>query len=149
MSLLSTPVRRLEGITYWVIEDSAAIHDFINTEIRREWEKDALSEHRDPKDDPWLRSLSKRRWSLEIMEMARIKLSPEIMAYVDAKSGYIFSESLAKRSRELQESINGGGLVIWPLVVKKEDTVLVDGYCRHATLKAMSVSRTYAYVGVL
>jgi hypothetical protein len=45
-------IRRLEGITYWVIDDPKAIFDFINTEVRKEWEADARSEHRDPKDDP-------------------------------------------------------------------------------------------------
>jgi hypothetical protein len=48
-------------VTYWVIEDPVAIHDFINTEIKQEWETDARSEHRDPEDDPWLKSLAKRK----------------------------------------------------------------------------------------
>lgn len=146
---MSTPLRRLDGITYWVIEDSEAIHDFINTEIRREWETDAISERRDPKDDPWLKTLSKRRWNLKVTEIARIKLNPDIMNYVDAERGYVFSKSLAKRSRELQEYIKMGGLVVWPLVVRKEDMQLVDGYCRYSTVKAMGVSRTYAYIGML
>jgi hypothetical protein len=146
---LSTPIRRLEGITYWLIEDSEAIYDFINKEIRNEWETDVASEHRDPKNDPWLKSLSKRRWSLETVEMTRIELNPEIMNYVDVERGYVFSESLAKRSQELQKSIEMGGLAIWPLIVRKEGMQLVDGYCRYATLKAMEVRRTYAYVGIL
>ena len=65
----TTPIRRLEGITYWVIENPEAIHDFINTEIRKELEADARSEHRDPKDDPWLRTLLKRKWHLEMMDI--------------------------------------------------------------------------------
>jgi hypothetical protein len=48
---MGTPIRRLEGISYWVIDDPDAIYDFINFEIRKEWESDARSEHRDPKDD--------------------------------------------------------------------------------------------------
>lgn len=46
-SLLLTPIRRLEGVTYWVIEDPEGIHDYINTEIRKEWEEDVRREHRD------------------------------------------------------------------------------------------------------
>ncbi|MCJ7455748.1 hypothetical protein MUP07_03265 [Candidatus Bathyarchaeota archaeon] len=42
-----TPIRRLEGVTYWVIEDPEGIHDYINTEIRKEWEEDVRREHRD------------------------------------------------------------------------------------------------------
>jgi len=144
---LSTPIRRLEGITYWVIEDPEAIHDFTNTEIRKEWDEDARSEHRDPKNDPWLKSLAKRKWKLEIIDISRIKLNPGIMNYADPQTGYVFSRSLAERSQELLESINMGGVVISPLIVRKEGTQLVDGYCRYATIKAMNVTRIYAYVG--
>jgi len=143
----AAPIRRLDGITYWVIEDPNAIHDFINTEIRKEWEADARSEGRDPQKDLWLKSLFKRKWSLKIMDIDRIKLNSALMNYVDKKRGYYFSESLAKRSQELQEVIEKFSVVIWPLIIKKENSELVDGYCRHSTLRAMNVSRTYAYVG--
>jgi hypothetical protein len=147
---LNTPIRRLEGITYWVIQDPEAIHDFINTEIRKEWETDAVSEHQDPKDDQWLRTLSKRRWSLRIIESARINLNPDIMNYVDPERGYVFSKSLARRSQELRASIKRGYcLIIWPLVVRGEDMQLADGHCRYAALRAINVPRVYAYVGRL
>jgi hypothetical protein len=35
------------------------------------------------------------------------------------------------------------------LVIRREDMQLVDGYCRYDTLRAMKVSKTYAYVGSL
>ena len=149
VNFLSAPVRRLEKITYWVIEDPELIYDFINTEIRKEWETDAKSEHRDSEADPWLRALSKRKWNLEIIDIARIKLNPDIMNYADPERGCVFSESLAERSQELQESIKMGGVVISPLIVRGENAQLVDGYCRYATLKAMNVSRVYAYIGIL
>jgi len=145
----NTPIRRLDGISYWVIEDADAIHDFVNTEVRKEWEEDAKSEHRDPKDDPWLKALLERKWSLVIVELERIKLNPEIMNYVDRKQGYVFRESLAHRRRELQEVIQSFGVIIWPLVIRGEDMQLADGYCRYATLNAMGVSRVYAYIGTL
>jgi len=132
-----------------VIEDADAIHDFINTEIRKEWAEDAKSEHRDPEDDQWLKTLLKRKWSLAIIELERIKLNTEIMNYADRKQGYVFQESLAQRQHELQEVIQSFGVVIWPLVIRGEGMRLVDGYCRYATLKAMGVSRVYVYVGVL
>ena len=143
-----TPIRRLEGITYWVIENPGGIYDFINTEIRKEWEADARSGGREPKNDPWLQTLSERKWSLEITEISRIKLNPAIMNYVNQKRGYIFSESLAKRSSELKREITEFGVVIWPVIVRKEDWMLVDGYCRYIVLKAINVRRIYAYVGV-
>lgn len=146
---MNTPIRRLEGITYWVIDDSDAIYDFVNTEIRKEWEEDARSERCYPKHDPWLKTLSERRWDLRIIEAERVRLDPEIMNYVDRKSGYNFCESLAERKQELCEIIQRFGVVIWPLIVREEDLQLVDGYCRYAALKALHVSRIYVYAGAL
>jgi len=147
--VLNTPIRRLEGMSYWVIDDPDALYDFVNSEIRKEWEADARSEHRDPKDDPWLMTLARRKWRLETMDMTRIKLDPNIMNYVDPERGYVFSKSLEKRSSELRNNIEAGAVVLSPLIIRKEDYQLVDGYCRYTTLKAMSVSRTYAYIGIL
>jgi len=49
-----------------VIEDSAAIHDLVNTEIRREWEEGARNEHKDPEDDEGIQTIrnfgKKRAW---------------------------------------------------------------------------------------
>jgi phosphoribosylpyrophosphate synthetase len=69
-------IRRLNGITYWVIDDPDSIYDFVNSEIRREWETDAINERRNPKDDPWLRTLPRRKWHLRITDIAKIKLNP-------------------------------------------------------------------------
>ncbi len=144
---MDTPIRRLDGITYWVIENPEGIYDFVNTEIRKEWAEDARSEHRNPEDDEWLRTLSQRKWSLEIAETERIKLNPKIVNYVDGTSGYVFLNSLNQRRRELEREVRDFGAVIWPLVVRKENLELVDGYCRYATLKAMNVKRAYVYIG--
>ena len=144
---MDTPIRRLDGITYWVIENPEGIYDFINTEIRKEWTEDARSEHRNPDDDEWLKTLSQRKWSLEIAETERIRLNPNIVNYVDEKRGYVFLKSLTQRRRELEKEVRDFGVVIWPLVVRKEDLELVDGYCRYATLKAMNVKRVYVYAG--
>jgi hypothetical protein len=149
VNLSATPIRRLEGVTYWVIDNPEAIFDFINTDVRKEWEADARSEHRDPRDDPWLKALSKRKWHLEIMGVNQIKLNIEIMNYVDPDRNYVFSQSLDKRSSELRQSIKLGGVALPPLVVRKEDNQLVDGYCRYNSLKSMNVTRIYAYVGTL
>jgi hypothetical protein len=130
-----------------VIENPEGIYDFINTEIRKEWTEDARSEHRNPEDDEWLKTLSQRKWSLEIAETERIRLNPNIVNYVDEKRGYVFLKSLTQRRRELEKEVRDFGVVIWPLVVRKEDLELVDGYCRYATLKAMNVKRVYVYAG--
>jgi len=144
-----TPVRRLEGITYWVIEDPEAIYDFINKEIRKEWEEDAKSEGREPQEDPWLKTLSERKWISEVIEMDRVKLNPKIMNYVDSKRAYNFSESLAKRSNELKECIKRYAVVIWPVIVRNEDYMLVDGYCRYTALRMMNIQKIHTYAGTL
>jgi hypothetical protein len=146
---LNTPVRRLEGIAYWVIEDPEAIYDFINTEVKKEWEADARSEGRDPRDDSWLKTLSKRKWSLVITKTHLIRLDPGIMNYLDSKTGYDFAQRLAKRSAQLHREIKEFAHVIWPVIVREEDMQLIDGYCRYAALKTMNVSRIYAYVGAM
>ncbi len=146
---LMTPVRRLDGITYWVIEDPEGIYNFINKEIRKEWEADAKFEGRESREDLWLKTLSKRRWRLEIAKIDRIKLNPNIMNYVDDVRGYNFSEELAERSDELLSSIKEYCSVVWPVIVREEDFMLVDGYCRYTALRDMNVHRIYAYVGTL
>ena len=88
-----SPIHRLEGISYWVIEDSVGIYDFVNTELRTEWEEDARSEGRDPEDDEWLKTLAKREWKLSVARLDEIRLNPKIMDYVDeAKRALQFSE---------------------------------------------------------
>lgn len=146
---MKTPIRRLDRISYWVIEDPEAIYDFVNTELRKEWEEDARSEGRDPGEDEWLKELPKRRWTLERMDIDQIKFDPRIMNYTDGGRKYVFKESLKKRSQELKETIEKFANVIWPTIVKKEDLMLVDGYCRYTVLKSLRVSRIYAYVGSL
>ena len=71
------------------------------------------------------------------------------MNYEDNKRGYNFSEALAIRSDELKRSIERYALVIWPVILRKEDLMLVDGYCRYTALKAMNIRRIYTYVGTL
>jgi hypothetical protein len=142
-----TPLRRLEGISYWVIEDPDAIYGFINTNIRKEWEADVRSVGENPLNDPWLRTLSERKWRLDIIDVNRIELSTNLMSYVNVERGYVFAEPLRRRRDELRKSIETYDAVIWPIIVREEDLGLVDGYCRYTTLREMSVSRIYAYLG--
>ena len=138
-------LRRLDGVTYWVIEDPNEIHEFIDPQIRKEWTQDAKDEGRDPRDDAWLQALPQRKWCLEILELGAIKPNPYEFI---PETGYNFEERLAKRSQQLREAVETYGLVIWPVVIRGEEMQLVDGYCRFTMLKAMNVQRIYAYVGV-
>ena len=64
----------MEGISYWVIEDPEAIRDYINTEIRKEWEYDTKCTPNDPAGGAWLATLSKRDWRLEIVKISALSL---------------------------------------------------------------------------
>jgi hypothetical protein len=147
--LTNTPLRRLQGISYWVIEDPTGIQDFINTEVRKEWELDVRSLPGDPAGGNWLPTLSQRRWRLEIVQTDQIKLDDRIMNYVDKKTGYNFSEHIAKRRQQLRHAIEAYGTAIWPIIIRKEDMQVLDGYCRYTTLREMGVSRIYSYIGII
>jgi hypothetical protein len=60
-----------------------------------------------------------------------------------------FQRALPEEAQHLDSLMELGGVVLPPLVVKKEDTQLVDGYCPYTTFKAMNVSRVYAHSGIL
>jgi hypothetical protein len=147
MVKMNTPLRRLEGISYWVIENPDAIRDFINTEVRKEWELDVRSLPGDPAGGDWLPNLPKRKWVLDEVQTGKIGLNDRIMHFVDAKTGYNFAEHLAKRRQQMRHAVENYGTVIWPIIVRKEDMQLLDGYCRFTMLKEMNVPRIYAYVG--
>jgi hypothetical protein len=130
-----------------VFEDLDDIHDFINMEIRRELEVDLQSVGLDPRDDVLLNSLPKRKWKLEIVNIADVRLNPLILNSFDVKTGRKFTERLVERRLELRKALESGGTVIWPIVLLREESLLVDGYCRHSTMQEMGILETYAYVG--
>lgn len=146
---MNTPLRRLDGISYWVIEDPDGIHDFINTEVRKEWELDVRSLPGDPAGGDWLPTLPQRNWTLEIIRTDEVGLNERIMNFVDTKTGYDFADHLAKRRQQLRHAIENYGIVIWPVIIRKEDMQILDGYCRYTTLKEMNIPRTCAYMGSL
>ena len=73
-------LRKLEGITYWVIEDPEEIRELVCDNIRKEWEAD-IAEQKDHEGGRWLASIRTRRWRVEAIEMTRIKLNPAVLIY--------------------------------------------------------------------
>jgi len=134
-------LKRVEGITYWVIDDPKQIRKFINTNLRQEWKKDAETDGVDPGRDPWLRDLSKLEWSLQTIAMAKVRPSLSMMRRQE------FIARLKERSKQLRRAIELYDQVIWPVIIQGNDSMLKDGYCRYTTLKTMGVKRTLAYVG--
>ena len=130
-----------------MLEDSDDIHDFINTEVRKELEADFESMGANPRHDVLLNSLPKRKWKLEIVALGEVRMNPLILSSADIKTGRKFIERLRERQWELREALEAGGAVIWPIVLLREGQLLVDGYCRHSTLREMNIPETYGYVG--
>jgi len=140
-------IRRLQGITYWVVDDPKEIRKLVNSNIRREWESDILDQGEDLEDGIWMSSLSRRRWLLKVVAMKDIRLSDRIMRYRNEETKYDFVEHLRERKVELESEIERFGAVLSPLVLREEDHRLMDGYCRYHVLKDRGVTRVYAYVG--
>jgi len=134
-------LKRVEGITYWVIDDPKQIRKFINTNLRQEWKKDAETDGVDPGRDPWLRDLSKLEWSLQTIAVAKVRPSLSMMRRQE------FIARLKERSKQLRRAIELYDQVIWPVIIQGNHSMLKDGYCRYTTLKTMGVKRTLAYVG--
>jgi hypothetical protein len=116
-------------------------------EIRRELEGDLESMGRDPRNDALLNSLPKRKWRLEVVSVADVRLNPLILNSSDPKTGQKFTERLMERRLELRKALEGSGAVISPIVLLGEENLLVDGYCRHSVLQEMGIPQIYAYVG--
>ena len=139
--MVARVIRRLEGITYWVINDRDEIRRFINTNIRQEWEEDNRNDGIDSRKDDWLLSLSRREWRLRIVGMDMVRPNPAMMARPS------FTKELNQRSKEMCRSLTNYGILIWPLVIGGEDHELRDGYCRFTTLRNIGISKVFAYVG--
>lgn len=140
-----TLLRRLQGITYVVLEDPGEIFDFVNRDIRKEWENDRSSVGEDPGADDWLLHLHNMDWRLEIVLLNQISMDQKITDYKGPE--YNFATSLSKRVENLRSFVEQGNGVIWPLVVREDGLRLMDGYCRLTTLRQMNVTEGYCYVG--
>jgi hypothetical protein len=114
---------------------------YFKTNIRHEWEKDAETDGVDPLRDPWLRDLSKLNWSLQTIGLPKVRLDSSMMRCHD------FASRVEERSRQLLREIELYDQVISPVIIRGEDSMLKDGYCRYTALKKMGVKRTLAYVG--
>jgi hypothetical protein len=73
--------------------------------------------------------------------------NPDILNVKNQKTGYDFLKQLQKRIPEMKRKIEKYRFPLTPLIVREEDMNLMDGYCRLRTLRDLSVSRMYAYLG--
>ena len=141
-------LRKLEGITYWVIEDPEEIRELVCDNIRKEWEAD-IAEQKDHEGGTWLGTIQARDWRLEEIGLVKIRLSAAVMDYANEETGYNFRKRLEERKRTLEREINRFGAVIRPLVLRGEDMQLMDGYCRYHVLHDRGIAKALSYVGTL
>lgn len=141
-------LRVLEGIPYWVIEDPLEIGELICNNVRKEWEAD-ISEQEDHEEGRWLKSLEKRKWRLVTMELGNIMLRDQIMNYTNEATGYNFRRRLQERVDHLNRDLDKFGAIIRPLIIRADDSQLMDGYCRYHVLLKRGIKEAYTYVGSL
>lgn len=140
-------MRNLQGVSYWIIEDPQSISDYINTNVRKEWELDVKEEGRNVDSDPWLKELSGRMWILKAARLNEIRLNPLVVNYRNSDKGYDFQAELSKRRALLRRSLEFGS-VIWPIIVDEKMT-LRDGYCRYTTLAEIGIPETYCFMATV
>src|SRR5713101_7425485 len=97
--------RKLDGISYKLLDDPVEIKEFVNDKVRKEWEKDIKEAWRDPRKSRWLGNLLSRRWRLTTLYSEKIKLNPEIMNIKNEKTGFDFYEDLLERKADLKRKM--------------------------------------------
>jgi len=136
--------QKLGKFTYHIIRDLSNIKPFLLKWIEKEWNIDH-NQFLDQKwITEWLNLLPKMKFSLQIVDLDRIKLRKDLMNY--KTEIYNFFEELKERAEEMEESILQGSS-IEPLIINSKNLELMDGYARYMVLKKNKQEKTYAYVG--
>jgi hypothetical protein len=78
--MVTRTLRRLQGITYWVINDREEIRRFVNSNVKQEWERDNQKDGIDSRKDDWLLSLPKREWRARVLGTSKVRLDPSTMS---------------------------------------------------------------------
>ena len=132
--------RKLGDFTYHVLDNPKEIKAYLMKWILREWEFD----HNEAPDErwtvSWMEALPKMDFVLEIIRLEEICPNADLMNVED------FQRSLKERADEREESVLRG-VSIEPLLIKRNDFELMDGYTRYTVLKRQNQREAYAYVG--
>lgn len=138
--------KRLGKFTYHIIIDKNQIKPFLLKWISGEWKID-LEEFPDQKwTTEWLNLLPQFIFKLKKVELEKIHPRQDLMDY--KSDSYNFREHLKVRVDEMEESLLQGSS-LGPLLVKKENMELMDGYTRYSILKKHEQKKTYVYLGSL
>jgi hypothetical protein len=132
--------RNLDGITYHVLTDPAAIRELLTRWIMHEWESDHRAAPHEGWTVEWMARLPVMSFRLEVIDLAAIRPRPDLMAAPG------FLPGLGERADEREEAVQRG-VSIEPLLVDRDGMELMDGYTRHLLLQRRARTRTYAYIG--
>ena len=135
--------KKLGKFTYHVITDKSKLKSFLLKWIGGEWEID----HKEFPDQSWtiewLNLLPQYNFKLKKVDLETIQPRQDLMNY--KKESYSFIEELKVRADEMEESILQGSS-LGPLLVKKENMELMDGYTRYTILNKYQQKRVYVYL---
>ncbi len=138
--------KKLGKFTYHVITDKSKLKQFLLKWIGGEWEID----HKEFPDQQWtiewLNLLPQYNFKLKKVDLETIQPRQDLMNY--KTDSYNFKEELKVRAYEMEESILQGSS-LGPLLVKKENMELMDGYTRYTILKKYQQKTTYVYLGLI
>ncbi len=133
---------QLEDFTYHILRNEDEINQFLEKWLKQEWEQD----HKEDPDQPWtvewLKTLEPPHFSLEIVDLEKIKPRQDLMEYT--KDAYSFIDELNERVIDREESMLRGAS-IEPVVISA-NMELMDGYTRYMVLKKHKQKKIYAYV---
>ena len=136
--------KNLGKFTYHVITDKSKLKPFLLKWIGGEWEIDRKEFPDQPWTFEWLNLLPHYNFKLKKVDLEIIQPRQDLMNY---KTGsYSFIEELNVRADEMEESILQGSSLA-PLLVKKENMELMDGYTRYTILKKYHQKWVYVYLG--
>ncbi|MHA2288865.1 MAG: hypothetical protein ACXABG_08760 [Promethearchaeota archaeon] len=135
--------KKLGKFTYHVITDRSKIKPFLLKWIGGEWEIDRKEFPDQPWTIEWLNLLPRYNFKLKKAELETIQPRQDLMNY--KTDSYSFIEELNERADEMEESILQGSS-IGPLLVKKKEMELMDGYTRYSILKKYQQKKTYVYL---
>jgi len=135
--------KKLGKFTYHVITDKSKLKSFLLKWIGGEWEID----HKEFPDQSWtiewLNLLPQYNFKLKKVDLETIQPRQDLMNY--KTDSYSFIEELNVRADEMEESILQGSS-LGPLLVKKENMELMDGYTRYTILNKYQQKRVYVYL---
>ena len=125
-------IMKVQGVRYRVV-NKPAIKEHLFRALREEWEEDEFNEE-------WYPQMSNWEWTVQTLKISDVKLWEPLM------KDPVFIRDLKRRTQEQIDMILRNE-AIEPVVVRRKDMVIYDGYARLHALKKLGKDETLAYIG--